>query len=381
MKTHLWRTAVISLLLVLTVPTPAAEPDKGLGDRAAPGYQVQTLTEGLVYPWALAFLPDGRLLVTERGGHLRLISADGTLRKEPIAGLPAMFRGNQAGLLGLALAPDFAQSKTLYFSYVCGDAKANSVCLASAQFGEHRLEHVKTLFQAQPALPGDRQYGGRITLLPDRTLILTLGDLYDFREQAQGLGSHIGKLVRLNGDGTVPGDNPFVNHSRALPEIYSLGHRNPLGIVYDQTEDRLLSHENGAQGGDELNLIKAGANYGWPIVTFGLEYSGDRSTPYHVLPAFESPLLHWTPSIAPSGLAHYDADLFPEWKGSFLVSALVGMGVHRVKVTPEGARNVETLFGELKERIRDVRVGPEGALYLLTDSHEARVLRVVPSAD
>lgn len=361
-----------------STPDPTASNPPGA---QAEIYRVETLAQGLEYPWSLAFLPEGGMLVTERPGRLRVVSADRRVLTDPVAGLPLVLDEAYSQLLDLALAPDFERSRRLFFSFICGSAKAHGLCLASAVFprdgGERPvLESIETLFKAEPMLDGSRQYGGRMAFLPDGTLTLTVGDFYDYREKSQGLSNHLGKVIRLNQDGTVPADNPFLKTENARPEIYSLGHRNPLGILWHAPSQQLLLHENGAQGGDELNAVKPGANYGWPIVSYGVEYSGDQISPYSSLPAFQDPLLHWTPSIAPSGMSYYDAELFPAWRGSILVSALKGMGVHRITLSEQGANDVETLFTELNARFRDVQPGPEGALYLLTDSHEGKLLRV-----
>jgi glucose/arabinose dehydrogenase len=342
-------------------------------------YHIETLADDLAHPWSLAFLPDGRMLVTERPGRLRLLSDDGETLVESLAGVPEAFVAGQAGLFDVALSPQFEDDQQVYLSYACGTAKANHTCLARATLADNSLENVSEIFRAQPAKQGAAHFGGRIAWLPDGTLILTLGDGFDYREEAQNLGNHIGSLVRLNPDGSVPQDNPFM-YGDARPEIYSLGHRNVQGLVFDDQHQRLIAHEHGPRGGDEINVIEAGANYGWPIATGGLDYTGARVTPFEDYPGTEPPEFEWTPSIAPSGMALYSGDLFPEWQGDLLVGALVNKEVRRVQLSDDGSRaeDVEGLFGELGERIRDVRVGPEGAIYLLTDSPEGRLLKVIP---
>lgn len=338
------------------------------------GYRLDTLAEGLEHPWSLAFLPGGGMLVTERAGRLRVIEAGGVLRAEPVAGIPRAHVAEQAGLFEVALSPDFVSSRHLYLSYACGDEAANNTCLARARFTGSMLADVRTVFEAQPKKRGNAHYGGRIAFLPDGTLILTLGDGFDYREQAQVPGNHLGTIVRLNADGSVPGDNPFGN------AVWSYGHRNVQGIVYDDVSGRLLSHEHGPRGGDEINIIERGLNYGWPVATFGLDYSGARISPYDTLPGTVAPVFQWTPSIAPSGLALYRGELFAQWRGDLLVGALVAKAVYRVRLGAGQASEQERLFGEMGERIRDVRVGPEGAVYLLTDSARGRVLRVLPAS-
>jgi glucose/arabinose dehydrogenase len=341
-------------------------------------YQVEMVTDGLEHPWSIAFLPDGRALVTEQAGRLRMLSADGKLQPESLAGVPDVFASGQSGLNEVSLAPDFADSQQIYLSYACGTPAANHTCLARALLGDKGLENTEEIFRAQPAKAGTAHYGGRIAWLPDNTLVLTLGDGFDYREEAQNLASHIGTIVRLNGDGSAPDDNPFTSHEGALPEIYSYGHRNVQGLIYDSAQSRLIAHEHGPKGGDEINLIEPGKNYGWPITSFGLDYTGARVTPFTNRPGMEPPLLYWTPSIAPSGMTLYKGELFPKWQGDLLVGALAAKRVHRVSLENGEVRDVEVLFESLNERIRDVKTGPEGAVYLLTDSADGKVLRVTP---
>ncbi len=345
----------------------------------ADDYRIETLTEGLEHPWSLAFLPDGRMLVTERVGRLRLIEADGRLVEDPIAGLPEAFIAAQAGLMEVALDPDYPDNRWLYLSYAHGDAEANNTRLIRARLVGDELRDVDVLFTAQPLKAGAAHYGGRIAFLADKTLVLTLGDGFDWREQAQNPGNHLGKIVRLNRDGSVPPDNPLLALQGAAPEVYSLGHRNVQGIVFDAEHDRLYSHEHGPRGGDELNLIQAGQNYGWPLATFGVDYTGARVSPYTELPGLVAPLLHWTPSVAPSSLALYRGALFPDWQGDLFAATLAERSVRRIRVRDGMLAGEEVLFEELGERIRDVRSGPDGALYLLTDNAEGRLLRVVPA--
>ncbi|GAA6131277.1 PQQ-dependent sugar dehydrogenase [Halopseudomonas sabulinigri] len=342
-------------------------------------YQVTPVAEGLAYPWSLAFLPDGGMLVTERAGRLRLINAAGELQAEPISGVPQAFVNSQAGLMGLALAPDFAKSGELFLSYACGTAEANHTCLASARFNGSALENTQEIFRVEPAKKGSAHYGGRIAFLADDTLLLTLGDGFDYREQAQNTANHLGSIVRLNRDGSAPQDNPFVGEQGAQPALYSIGHRNVQGLVVDADTGRVFSHEHGPRGGDEINLIEAGKNYGWPKITYGIDYDGAQISPYTELPGLEQPLLHWTPSIAPSGMTLYRGELFPQWQGNLLVSALAGKEVRRVMLKGNQVAEQESLFKELGVRFRDVRTGPDGALYLLTDSANGSVLRVTPT--
>lgn len=342
-------------------------------------YRIETVTEGLEYPWAMAFLPDGRMLVTERPGRLRLIEADGKLNAEPVGGLPLGFNASQAGLMDVVLDPEFERNQHIYLSYAYGTLDANNTRLSRARLVEGQLQDVQTLFSALPAKAGAAHYGGRMAFLADNTLVLTLGDGFDLREEAQNPANHLGKIVRLNRDGSVPADNPLVDKAGAAAEVYSLGHRNVQGIVYDAQHQRLYSHEHGPRGGDELNLIEPGTNYGWPLVSFGVDYTGAQVTPYTELPGFEPPLLHWTPSVAPSSLMLYRGELFPQWRGDLFASTLAEKSVRRIRLQDGQLAGEAVLFEELEERIRAVYAGPDGALYLLTDNAQGRLLRVVPT--
>ena len=359
-------------LLLPVAPSVDAQP-------AQSTYQIDVLTEGLAYPWSLAWLPDGRMLVTERPGRLRLLSAQGETLVESLGGIPDVYASGQSGLFDVLLSPQFEQDQQLYLSYACGTASANHTCLAKATLGENRLEQVEEIFRVHPAKSGDAHFGGRLAWLADNTLVMTLGDGFDNREEAQRTTSHIGGIVRLNPDGSAPSDNPFIADANALPALYSIGHRNVQGLVFDDANQRLIAHEHGPRGGDELNVITPGGNYGWPIATGGLDYTGARVSPFEAYPGMLPPALEWTPSIAPSGLALYQGELFPEWQGDLLVGSLVNREVRRVRLREDGgAEEVERLFGERDARIRDVRVGPEGAVYLLTDSPDGQLLRVIP---
>ncbi len=355
------------LALVLAICAPLTAAAQGVA------YQVETIVEGLEHPWSLAFLPDGGLLVTERAGRLRHISPGGTLRREPVSGIPEAHVAGQAGLFEVALAPDFQESRTLYLSYACGDEAANNTCLARGRYADGSISQLTTIFEAQPKKRGNAHYGGRIAFLPDGTLVLTLGDGFDYREEAQNTGNHLGKIVRLNADGSIPTDNPYGN------AIWSFGHRNVQGIVYDAETGQLIAHEHGPRGGDEINIIERGHNYGWPAATFGVDYNGARISPFDSLPDTDSPVFHWSPSIAPSGMALYHGDLFPEWDGDLLIATLMGKAVYRVRLGQGRATEEGRMFDQIGERIRDVRVGPDGAVYALTDSEQGRVLRAIPA--
>ena len=347
-------------------------------------YRVETVATGLDHPWSLAFLPDGRMLVTERPGRLRLIEPgpDGRpqLRPDPVAGVPPVLSQGQSGLFEVLPDPDFARNRRILLSYAHGQPQANHLRVTAATLEGGRLVDARPIFTSQPAKTETQHFGGRMAWLADGSLLLGMGDGNLERTDAQRLHTHLGKFMRIRADGSVPADNPFVNRAGARPEIWSVGHRNPQGVVV--VDGVAYAHEHGARGGDELNRIRPGANYGWPAVTGGVDYTYARVTPFRSLPGMEAPLLEWTPSIAPAGLTWYGGGLFPAWRGSLFVAALKERSVRRVPMAdpqkgPSGDQ--ELLFQELGERIRDVRAGPDGALWLLTDSPQGRVLRVVPA--
>lgn len=348
----------------------------------AAAYRIETVVAGLEHPWAIAFLPGGQWLVTERPGRLRVVerAPDGRhrLRPEPVAGLPAVMAQGQAGLFDLLLDPGFAENGLLYLSFAHGTPAANHLRVVRARFDGRALHDVTPIFTAQPAKTDGQHFGARMALLGDGSLVVGIGDGNLERTDAQRLHTHLGKTVRVHRDGSIPKDNPFRGRAGALPEIYSIGHRNPQGMVYLPDRNELISHEHGSRGGDELNRIDAGANHGWPVTTGGIDYTGARITPYRTLPGITPPLREWTPSIAPAGLTHYTGTLFPSWRGSLFVAALKEKSVRRVPFANGVPGTEEVLFQELGERLRDVRSGPDGALYLLTDHPQGRVLRVVP---
>ena len=338
-------------------------------------YQLTPVAEGLDYPWCVAFLPEGGLLVTELGGNLREISGSGEIG-EPIAGVPEVYRRSQGGLFDVLLHPDFAENQTLFLSYAAPPAKDNATEILRARYVDGALIDGEVIFTVTPRKPTPVHYGGRMVFLDDGTLLLTTGDGFDFRDQAQDLSSGLGKVMRIHVDGQVPTDNPFINSEGALAEVYTYGHRNPQGLVV-ASDGRIYLHEHGARGGDETNLLKAGANYGWPAVTFGREYSGGTISPFTEGPGFEPPLNHWTPSIAPSGLAMYEGARFPAWTGDLFVGALVDKEVRRLDLEDGKIVDEEALFGDLNRRIRDVRVH-DGYLYVVEDGSDATIWRVEP---
>lgn len=343
------------------------------------GYTVTEIAKELDHPWSMAFLPDGSMLVTERAGRLRLIK-DGSLQRQPIAGVPAVHTGSQAGLFDIVLHPHFAQNNVVYLTYAAGTAAANGTQVLRARFDGSSLRDPQVIFRALPLKDTDNHYGGRMAFLPDGTFVLTIGEGFEYREKAQDLTSDLGKLVRLNEDGSVPHDNPFVGRPSVRPEIYTWGHRNPQGLLFDAPSGRLYETEHGPRGGDELNIIAARKNYGWPVVTYGMDYSGAYVSPYAQRPGLEQPVIYWTPSIAPSGLAMYRGDKFPAWRGDLFVGALALKHLRRVHLDEHGdVVSQEELLNDLHRRIRDVRAAPDGYLYVCTDEANGRVLRLEPA--
>ena len=358
-------------------------PDRqrAIDDYPMENYRVAVVAKGLEYPWSMVRLPDGRRLVAERTGDIRIIDTEGALLREPLNGVPEVVFGVQGGLLDMELSPHFEQDRMLYLSYACGSVEANNLCVGHGELQEDGLRDFQRLFQAKPLKDTTVQFGSRLVFLPDDTMIVTVGDGFDFREQAQDLSTHLGKLVRLNMDGSVPADNPFVGQDGKRPEIYSYGHRNPQGLFYHAASGRLYESEHGPYGGDEVNIIEPGVNYGWPLATEGINYPGSYITPHDELEGLRGPINHWTPSIAPSGITVYQGEGFPEFNGDLLVSGLAGRGVFRLDLEEGELVADQRLFHELNKRIRDVIVGDEGELYLLTDSAQGEVIRVDPTGN
>lgn len=370
-----------------------------------------TPLKGLERPWALAFLPDGAMLVTERPGRLRRVNADFTLDPQAVAGVPAVLASAYKGLMDVALHPGYADNRWVYFTYtkrLPGETDADwdqltgpagTAVLARGRYdGAHRLDEVEDLFIADAATSGVS--AARIAFGPDNELYMSIGaPSYELAEggtnrvgsaqEAQDPASHAGKILRLVDDGSVPAGNPFVATAGYLPEIYALGVRNPTGIVVHPGTAALWEVEHGPLGGDEINIIEAGGNYGWPLVSYGRAYSGERtgagSGPMLASPSapgMEDPWLHWSPNIAPGGLAIYTGDRFPGWRGHAFIGGLHSTQLHRVELTPEGLpREQQALLRSLGQRIREVRQGPDGLLYLLTDHDRGALLRVEPAEE
>jgi len=364
--TPLFRFLASVLILISAVAHGAATPQ---------GYQLISIAEGLDFPWCVAFLPDGELLVTERSGQLKRISAQGAVG-DPISGVPTVFFAGQGGLFDVLPDPDFEQNQIIYLSYAQGNRSSNATRVARARLNGNALEDLEVIFTVTPDKSLPQHFGGKMIFLPDGTLMLTTGEGFNFREQAQNPHALLGKTVRIHPDGSLPEDNPFADGKEGHPAVWTWGHRNPQGLVRDQATGTVYLHEHGPRGGDEINVLSPGKNYGWPAITYGMDYSGAYVSPFTEHPGMEQPLKYWVPSIAPSGFAIYYGEQFPQWSGSFFVGALVDREVRRVTVKPDGSTSEEALFSELDARIRDGRVGPDGAIYIITDGSPGSIVRV-----
>ncbi len=355
-------------------PSPA---DAAAESASQPAVRVTELAAGLAHPWSLVFLPDGELLISERNGGLRIWRPSG-LDRQPVTGVPAAYADVDGGLLGLTPHPKFSSNRWLYLCLSTGDKHANATSVVRGRFTGDSLTDIQRIFTARPLKRDASHFGCRLLFAPDGTLLVTLGDGYGYRDRAQTLDNHFGKIVRLNDDGSIPRDNPFVARTGALADIYTYGHRNVQGLALRPGTQEIWIHEHGPKGGDEVNVLKAGANYGWPAITYGVDYSGAVISEHAELPGMEQPILYWVPSIAPSGMDFYQGQRFPEWRGDLFVGALAARELRRVDL--ENARVVgqESLLAERKERIRDVRSGPDGFIYLLTDALDGKLLRLEP---
>ncbi|MDJ0622435.1 MAG: PQQ-dependent sugar dehydrogenase [Desulfocapsaceae bacterium] len=397
MKTLMIRTAPFLSALILFTLAPLvrlgiANPIIVEGDVPVQrGFVREVVVDGLERPWSVAWLPEGNMLVTERPGRLRLveIAADGTgkLLATPIEGVPQVFAEGQGGLLDVSLHPLFRENKKIYFTYADGTLDANRTKVAMALYEEGQLKNWQDIFEVNTTKSGTQHFGARISWMPDNTLLVSIGDGGNppvklngrlIREHAQDLDSHLGKVLRLNDDGTAPNDNPFVQNKDALPEIYSYGHRNIQGLAYDPLRKKIWASEHGALGGDELNVPVAGGNFGWPKVTYSREYSdGTQISPKITAAGYLDPVMVWETAIAPSGLLLYTGDKFKQWQGDLFAGALMKQSVRRLKLSQSGKieEQRELRFGA---RIRDVRQGPEGFVYVLVDDDNGKIIRLKP---
>ena len=340
---------LILALLPMTI-VPAAE------------YELRTIATGLDKPWSIAEVDENAFLVTEKGGRLIKLFKDGSITA--IKGAPDVYFASQGGLLEVLPDPGFSQNRTVYLSFSGGDKSANRTTVMRAVLDGDTLKNPETILEVSPDKEGPAHYGGKLAFLPDGTLLVSVGEGYKYREEAQNLAWELGKLLRIHPDGPAPSDNPFPEQA---PRVYSYGHRNPQGLVYDAETDRILMMEHGPKGGDELNHIEAGDNYGWPAITYGVDYSGAVISPYTEAEGMQQPLQYWVPSIGPSGLAIYRGKMFPEWQGDLLLGSLINEEMRRLQLRGNEVTEDEAIFQEIKGRVRDVRVLSDGSIVALTD--------------
>ncbi len=386
------RTGVLTLAFLVAglLPGCGGSVEVSVGtDGGDDTVRVSTFATGLAYPWGLVFLPDGSLLVTEKPGRLRHVTSGGEV-SAPIGGVPAVSYGGQGGLLDVAIDPAFATNRRVYLSYTEADGgvKGTAVARGVLSADNRTLGNVQVIFRQQPKAGGSGHFGGRLVFADDGLLFVTLGerqldgDRPGDRQEAQNLASHLGKVVRIASDGSVPDDNPFVNTPGALPEIWSLGHRNPQGAAIHPSSGELWAVEHGPQGGDELNIVRRGRNYGWPLISYGCNYGSipglcDPVGGASSAPGLEQPISWWVPtSTAPSGLAFYTDNRIAEWRGDVFIGALAGQGLWRLTLDGDRVKSRELLLNDLERRIRDVRAGPDGWLYVLTDDAAGQILRL-----
>lgn len=371
MKATVLRAVVILAAVGLITPV-MAQPETVRTD--AGNVTVETVADGLDHPWAMTFLPDGRMLVTERAGTLRIVGQDGKLSK-PLGGTPKVFAQGQGGMLDVELDPEFASNRLVYLSYSEPGKGGASTAIGRGRLADDRIEGFEVIFRQQPKVDGPNHFGGRIVFSPDGKLFLAMGERYKF-DPAQDLSDHIGTIVRINPDGSVPKDNPFVDRKNARDEIWSYGHRNIESAAIEPRTGQLWVAEMGPQGGDELNRPQPGRNYGWPVVSWGEHYNGRDIPDPPTRPEFADSVMQWTPVIAPSGMVFYTGDAFPAWRDSMLIGGLVARGIVRVKPSGEKASEEERI--PLRDRIREVAQGPDGLVYALTDDSNGKVLRLRP---
>ena len=373
-------TAAIVVLATLVIATGTRGQSVSFQSSAGQ-LDVETVAGGLVHPWGLAFLPDGRMLVTERPGRMRIVTRDGQM-SAPLNGVPEVWASGQGGLLDVVLDTSFAQNSTIYFCFAERASGGGRTAVARAKLVDAnpaKLDDVKIIFRQDGPLSTGNHYGCRIAQDTDGNLFVTLGEHFFTRDEAQNLGNHLGKVVRIAPDGSVPKDNPFVGRADAKPEIWSYGHRNPQSLAINPATGVLWEIEHGPKGGDEVNIIGKAKNYGWPVIGYGIDYNGTKIHESTSKDGMEQPIKYWVPSIAPSGMAFYNGALFPAWKGSLFTGALAGRMLVRLSLDGDKVTGEERLLQNLNERIRDVRQGPDGAIWLLTDNSAGRILRVSPA--
>jgi glucose/arabinose dehydrogenase len=367
---------IVSFLAALLLPVAAAFGQTIRSEEQS--FRVVKLVTGLDHPWCVAFLPDGRMLVTERRGRLRMISKDGKLEPRPVEGVPQVVQRGQSGLFDVALDPNHENNRFIWLSYTARGEGGIGTELARAKLEGNRLDGLKVIFRETPKANASIQFGGRIVFDGAGHVYLTLGDLGD-KERAQKPDDDAGSVIRLNEDGSVPKDNPYVGKAGWRPEKLDLGHRNMQGAALHPRTKMLWTHEHGPQGGDEINVIRPGKNYGWPVITYGVNYGiGTRIGEGTSKPGMEQPLYYWVPSIAPSGMAFYTGDRFPRWKNDLFVGSLKFQLLVRLRLDGEKVVSEERMLKGALGRIRDVRQGPDGLIYLLTDESDGVLARLEP---
>lgn len=378
----LTRRLVLACALALSATTASLAQDTQRFRTDKVEVIVETVARNLQNPWGLAFLPDGRMLVTERPGRLRIVGPDGKL-SDPVRGLPPIAARGQGGLLDVAPDPNFAQNRLVYLSFAedRGEGRAGtSVARGRLSQDDGSLEALQVIFRQEPAYTGGNHFGSRLVFDRGGNLFVTTGDRFDLRNQAQNPANHIGKVIHITPEGRPAANNPFLNREDARPEIWSIGHRNLQSAALNPATGELWTVEHGARGGDEVNIPQKGKNYGWPVISYGVDYSGAKIGEGTAKAGLEQPVYYWDPSIAPSGMAFYTGDKFPAWRGSILVGALAGRLVSRLETNGNKVTGEERMLQNLGERIRDVRQGPDGFVYLLTDSAQGRILRMRPAS-
>ena len=381
MSPHLLRAAV--LLLTLAAPLVAMAEQTNAPAAPQTAIKVEEIATGLDYPWSLQFLPDGRYLVTERPGRIRIVSTNGAI-SPAIAGVPQVMNSGQGGLLDILLSPDFEKSGTIYFSFAeprslfkNGTSVARARLVLDAKSGH--LEDLKIIFRQEPAIASSAHFGSRLVFDKTGALFVTTGERFTEKASAQDLTTGLGKVIRIMPDGSIPKDNPFYAQNSKLNDIWSYGHRNLQGAALDPATGQLWTTEHAAKGGDELNHPEAGKNYGWPVITWGTDYDGSKIGEGTAKVGMEQPVYYWKPSIGTSGLAFYSGNLFKGWKGNILAGGLAGSVLERLVLKDGAVVAVEHLLTERKDRIRDVRQDDKGAVYVLTDDSEGKLLRLTPA--
>ncbi len=378
MKVQVFRGLNLLLLSMAALMPLSAQDRFSVITSEKHNFRLATLVSGLENPWSVAFLPDGRMLVTERAGRLRLVGPDFRLDPKPIEGLPESVERGQGGLFDVVLHPQYAQNGWIYWSYNAPRPDGWGTALARGKLQDQRMTSVQVLFSMLPKTRSSQHFGGRIVFDKSGMLYLTLGDRGD-KDRAQKLDDHAGSVIRLHDDGRVPADNPFINRAGALPEKWTLGNRNMQGAALHPQTGELWTHEHGPQGGDEVNVMRPGLNYGWPVITYGVNYGlGTRIGEGQAKPGMVQPLYKWVPSIAPSGMAFVNGSQFPQWQGDLLVGALRGQMLVRLVLDGEKVVREERLLQGRAGRIRDVRMGPDGLVYLLSDGSDGALMRLEP---